>query len=107
MPGSGAGGAWEREPDMGKRGAPVAALVCVFLTLALGGPASADLAVGANDDAGKYEGGLSWFYPTMASTGLSVNAITLRWDETAPTTIAMTRALIQAVPGASRSTSAC
>jgi hypothetical protein len=72
---------------MGRRGAPVAALACVFATLALAGTAAADLTVGVNDDAGKFEGGASWFYPTMAGTGLEVNAITLRWDETAPTVV--------------------
>ena len=42
-----------------------------------GGPAG-----GVNDDGGKFERDGSWFYPTMAATGLAVNAITLRWDET-------------------------
>jgi hypothetical protein len=64
------------------------ALACLVSALALTGTAAADLRVGVNDDGGKYESGTSWFYPTMAATGLRVNAITLRWDELSPTAIA-------------------
>src|SRR5207344_2800908 len=64
------------------------ALACLVLALALTGGAAADLRVGVNDDGGKYESGTSWFFPTMAATGLRVNAITLRWDDYAPTAIA-------------------
>ena len=64
------------------------ASACLVLALALTGTAAADLRVGVNDDGGKYESGTSWFYPTMAATGLRVNAITLRWDELSPTAIA-------------------
>jgi hypothetical protein len=64
------------------------ALACLVTALALTATAAADLRVGVNDDGGKYESGPNWFYPTMASTGLRVNAITLRWDELAPTAIA-------------------
>ena len=43
--------------------------------------------VGINDDA-KYEASVSSFFmPTMASEGLKVNALTIRWDETAATPI--------------------
>ena len=59
------------------------ALACLGAALALAGVAAADLRVGVNDDGGKYETGASWFYPTLAATGLGVNAVTLRWDETA------------------------
>ena len=61
------------------------------------GTAAADLRVGVNDDAGKYESARRrWFYPTMAATACSVNAITLRWDETPPTAIAPTQPLDRA-----------
>jgi hypothetical protein len=63
------------------------ALACLVWTLALAGPAAADLRVGVNDDGGKYEGAGTWFYPTMASNRLGLNTITLRWDELAPTEI--------------------
>jgi hypothetical protein len=71
---------------MGKGGF---ALACLLGTLALAAPAAADLRVGVNDDGGKYEAPeSSWFYPTMASTRLTVNTITLRWDDLAPAEIA-------------------
>src|SRR5215212_333978 len=63
----------------------VTALACLGATLALAGPAAADVSIGVNDDAGKYEQGASWFYPALAATGLRMNAITLRWDETSAT----------------------
>src|SRR6187431_2841625 len=63
------------------------AVACVCLTLVLGASASAGVIVGVNDDAGKLDGNAAWFYPTVATTGLEMNAITLRWDETAPTVI--------------------
>jgi hypothetical protein len=66
-------------------------------TLAIAGTASGGLRIGVNDDAGKYESGASWFYPTMAATGLVVNAITLRWDENAPTAIADQPLIEQAI----------
>src|SRR4051794_17888000 len=64
------------------------ALACLLCALALAGGAAADLRGGVNDDGGKFEPGGSWFYPTVAATGLRLNAITLRWDEYAPTAIA-------------------
>ncbi|HUY71382.1 MAG TPA: hypothetical protein VMV08_04020 [Gaiellaceae bacterium] len=49
--------------------------------------AAANLIVGINDDA-KYEASVpSFFMPTMASEGLKLNALTIRWDETSPTPI--------------------
>jgi hypothetical protein len=76
------------------------ALACLVLALALAATAAADLRVGVNDDAGKFESGTPWFYPTMAATGLRVNAITLRWDELSPAAIADAKlidgALVQA-----------
>jgi hypothetical protein len=60
----------------------------VCAALVLGGSASAGVSVGVNDDTGKSERGAgAWFYPTLAATGLKVNAVTLRWDETAPAAI--------------------
>jgi hypothetical protein len=88
---------------MGKRGTAVTALAYVASALALGGAASANVSVGVNDDAGKYESGPSWFYPTMATTGLRVNAITLRWDETAPTAVADPAIIGQAIARAQES----
>ena len=65
----------------------VTALACLGSTLALAGSAAADLRVGANDDLGKYESGNPWFFPNMEAMGLTVDAVTLRWDETTPTVI--------------------
>jgi hypothetical protein len=44
--------------------------------------------VGVNDDAAKDPADMPWFFPTMSSNGLKDVAITLRWDENAPTAIA-------------------
>jgi hypothetical protein len=79
------------------------ALACLVWALALTGTAAADLRVGVNDDAGKYEAGTSWFYPTMAVSGLRVNAITLRWDEYSPTAIADQPLIEQAIDRAAAS----
>lgn len=63
------------------------ALACVVATLGLAGAAAANLTVGINDDV-KFESTMpSWFMPTMNSEGLKMNALTLRWDDAAPTTI--------------------
>ena len=79
------------------------ALACLVCALALAGTAAADLRVGVNDDGGKYESGGAWFYPTMAATGLRVNAITLRWDELSPTAIADQPLIEQAIARAQAS----
>jgi len=79
------------------------ALACVLCALALAGTAAADLRVGVNDDGGKFEPGGSWFYPTMAATGLRLNAITLRWDELSPTAIADQPLVEQAIARAQAS----
>ena len=79
------------------------ALACLVCALALTGTATADLRVGVNDDAGKFEEGASWFYPTMAATGLGLNAITLRWDENAPTAIADEPRIAEAIARANAS----
>ena len=65
----------------------VTAGVCVCLVLALAGAAAGGVVVGVNDDAGKHEVEGSWFFPAMASTGLRVNTITLRWEDYTPDTI--------------------
>jgi len=63
-----------------------ALLACTAaLTLACG--ASAKLVVGVNDDAPKDSSVADWFYSTMASEGLSVDTLSLRWDDYAPTAI--------------------
>src|SRR5579863_829449 len=65
----------------------VAALGCVCAALVLCCSAAANLIVGINDDA-KYEASMpSFFMPTMVSEGLKLNALTIRWDETATTPI--------------------
>ncbi len=63
-----------------------AAVVCGVAMLALSGTASA-LTVGVNDDAPKDGGVSAWFFNTMQSEGLGDDAISVRWDETAPTSI--------------------
>ena len=63
-------------------------LACLGGTLALTGAAAANLVVGVNDDA-RYESAMpAFFMPTMKSLGLKMNAVTIRWDESTPTTIA-------------------
>jgi hypothetical protein len=65
-----------------------AALVaCVAVCLTLAGAALAGLTVGANDDAGKLDTISPWFYPTMKSEGLTLNTMTVLWDDTNPTAI--------------------
>jgi hypothetical protein len=49
--------------------------------------ASASLIVGINDDV-KYEASVpTFFMPTMQADGLKMNALTMRWDDTQPSTI--------------------
>src|SRR5215475_2295079 len=70
-----------------------ARLAAVGAALALAGGAAAagppwsGLTVGVNDDAGKFDTIRDWFYPALAAEGLTVNTITLTWDEYNPTTI--------------------
>jgi hypothetical protein len=45
------------------------------------------LSVGVNDDSGKLDSLRGWFYPALADEGLSVNTLTLQWDESDPFTI--------------------
>jgi hypothetical protein len=65
------------------------AVVSAALALVLASPAAAGhrLLVGINESA-NYEAAVpSFFMPTMQADGLTVNALTLRWDETQPTLI--------------------
>jgi len=62
-------------------------VACLAVMLGTASGAGANLIVGINDAAG-YEASMpSFFFPTMESEGLKTNALTLRWDETQPTTI--------------------
>src|SRR3954447_13144657 len=64
----------------------VAALVVVLAVL-VPGTAGAKLIVGVNDDV-KYESAQpAFFMPTMQADGLKMNALTMRWDDSQPTTV--------------------
>jgi hypothetical protein len=66
---------------------PLAALAFAALAIVIPGSAAANLIVGINDDV-KYEASQpNFFMPTMAADGLKMNALTIRWDETQPTSI--------------------
>jgi hypothetical protein len=66
---------------------PLLAIALACAALVPCGPAAANLIVGIND-AVQYEASMpSFFMPTMQSDGLKLNALTLRWDDTQPTTI--------------------
>jgi hypothetical protein len=67
------------------RSAIALAAACAGLALASG--AGAGLSVGVNDDAPKMPELSSWFYSTMQTEGLRINALTVLWDENAPTDI--------------------
>jgi Cellulase (glycosyl hydrolase family 5) len=65
----------------------LATTVCVAAVLVPCGSAAAHLIVGINDDSG-YEASVpSFFMPTMQSDGLTMNALTIRWDDSQPTSI--------------------
>jgi hypothetical protein len=65
----------------------LAALAFTALAALVPGGAAAKLIVGINDDV-KYEVAQpTFFMPTMAADGLTMNALTIRWDETQPTSI--------------------
>jgi hypothetical protein len=49
--------------------------------------AAANLIVGINDDIGYESSQPTFFMPTMVADGLKMNALTIRWDETQPTSI--------------------
>jgi hypothetical protein len=88
---------------MGRRVRAVVSLACAGVALATGGAAAADVTVGVNDDAGKYEPGAPWFFPTMAGNGLAVNAITLRWNDADPAAVADQAVIAQAIERAAAS----
>ena len=64
----------------------LAALVAA-LTVGAAQASAGDVVWGANDDAGKYEDGKGEFFGALTSVGLTQNVMTVRWDETKPTTI--------------------
>jgi hypothetical protein len=53
----------------------------------LAAAASAGLIVGVNDDAGKDDTLAPWLFPALGAEGLQDDAITLRWNDGAPTTV--------------------
>jgi hypothetical protein len=63
--------------------------VAVYFVIVLGAawPALAGVSVGVNEDVYFEASSASFFFATMKSEGLQVDTVTLRWDETAPTTI--------------------
>ena len=64
-----------------------AALACFFASVVPAGAATVNLTVGINDDV-KYEASVpTFFMPTMQTDGLKMNALTIRWDDTQPTTV--------------------
>src|SRR5437762_14323480 len=65
--------------------------------LVLAAAARAGMIVGVNDDAGKNAGQAGWFYPTLGAEGLQDDAITLRWDESAPLTVPDQEAVARAL----------
>ena len=86
---------------MRKGGAALACLVCD--ARAGGDRRAADLGSASTTTAASSSRARSWFYPTMAATGLRLNAITLRWDELAPTAIADQPLIEQAIARAQAS----
>ncbi len=65
----------------------LAALAFAALAALIPGSAAANLIVGVNDDV-RYESAQpTFFMPTMAADGLTMNALTIRWDEAQPTSI--------------------
>jgi hypothetical protein len=66
--------------------APSAVLAAMLVAVSSAAGAHT-LLIGINESAG-YEASVpSFFFPTMQSEGLTVNTLTLTWDETEPTTI--------------------
>ena len=79
------------------------ALAALSITLVASGGAAANLSVGVNDDASKNAVVSPWFYSTMQSVGLRINALTLLWDETSPSEIAGAGLIEEAIAEASTS----
>jgi hypothetical protein len=63
------------------------AAFALLLAVALPGAAGARLIVGVNEDSWYEAGAPAFFMPTMEADGLTMNALTLRWDDTQPTAI--------------------
>src|SRR5581483_10121219 len=61
--------------------------VVIGLAPASLGPAHAGLSVGVNDDAAGEAASAAWFFPTMQAEGLTVDTVTVRWDESEPATV--------------------
>jgi len=76
------------------------ALAAVLAALLVGGAAAAALVVGVNDDAAKDDSVVTWFYSTMQAEGLGESALTLRWDENAPTAVPDVAAVNRAIEDA-------
>ncbi len=93
----------------------VARLAAVGTVLALAGAASAaparhaaslpwsGLTVGVNDDSGKLDTVRDWFYPALAAEGMSVNTLTLTWDDYDPTAIPAQTPVANAIAAAQAS----
>ena len=75
-------------------------VTCAAIAFALAGPAAAGLTVGVNDNAGADPLFAPWFYPAMASEGISVNTIVVSWDDGAPAAVPGEAALSAAVAAA-------
>ena len=58
------------------------------------------LTVGVNDDTGKLDVLRDWFFPTLAADGLTVNTITLSWDDGNPISIPGQKAVSSAIADA-------
>jgi hypothetical protein len=78
----------------------LAASAVIWVILVGVSSASASLVVGVNDDTPKNPPLAAWFYSTMAADGLQVDTLSLRWDDTAPTTIPDLPYVTQAIAAA-------
>src|ERR1700680_4799597 len=72
-------------------------LVLAGVCAVLAGSASAGLIVGVNDDAGKIDTFSPWVYSTMQAEGLTLNTLTLTWDDADPMTIPGEAAVTNAI----------
>jgi hypothetical protein len=58
------------------------------------------LAVGVNDDTGKFDTVRDWFFSTLSQESLSVNTISLQWNDSDPTAIAGQAQIANAITAA-------
>jgi hypothetical protein len=65
----------------------VVAIACVCAAVLSCGPAAANLIVGVNDNVQLEAADSSFFMSTMQSEGLTIDALTLRWDDLQPSSI--------------------